>query len=118
MDKVLISGLSIDSVIGIYDWEKQITQTLVLDLEMLWDNRQAGKTDDYQHALCYESVSNAIIELVQAQPIELVEAVAERVAELVITKFNVAGVKVRVNKPGAIKSAASVGVEITRGQWH
>jgi len=115
MDKVLIRELRIDTVIGIYDWEKQIHQSLLLDLDMAWDNRLPGSTDDYQHALCYETVSKRIVELVTAQPIELIETVAEMTATCLMTEFGVLWVKVRVMKPGAVPSASAVGVEIERG---
>ena len=115
MDKVLISQLSVATVIGIYAWEQQIHQTLLIDLEMAWDNRPAADSDDYQHALCYETVSNRLTALITENPIELIETVAERCAKCVMDEFNVPWVKVRVMKPGAVPSAAAVGVEIERG---
>ena len=114
MDKVFISQLQIDTVIGVYDWEKTTKQQLFLDIEMDWDSAKAAQDDDYQYALCYESVSNRLVELVSTQPIELIETVAEKVAQCIINEFNVQKVKVRVNKPGAVKQAANVGVEIIR----
>ena len=115
MDKVLIRGLTIDTVIGIYEWEKQIHQTLVIDLDMAWDNRAAAAADDYSKALCYESVSNKLEQLITQKPIELIETVAEMIAQCVMEQFNVTWVKVTVMKPGAVKHAQSVGVEIERG---
>ncbi len=116
MDKVLIRQLRIDTVIGVYEWEKQIQQSLFIDLDMAWDIRPAAATDDYQHALCYETVSNRLTQLIRAQPIELIETVAERVAECLLTEFKVTWVKVVVNKPGAVPFAASVGIEIERSR--
>lgn len=115
MDKVLIRGLSVDTVIGIYEWEKQIHQTLVIDLDMAWDNRAAAAGDDYSHALCYETVSNRLVALVTEKPIELIETVAEMIADCIMNELNVPWVKVTVMKPGAVKHAQSVGVEIERG---
>lgn len=115
MDKVLIRELKIETVIGIYEWEKQINQTLLLDLEMAWDNRLAAASDTYEYALCYETVSNRLTALITEKPIELIETVAEQVANCVMTEFNVPWVKVKVMKPGAIAMAAAVGVEIERG---
>ena len=114
MDKVLIRQLSIDTVIGIYEWEKQTHQTLLIDVDMAWDNRLAASCDDYQHALCYETVSNRLTALIQEKPIELIETVAEMVANCVLTEFNVPWVKVVVMKPGAVAHASAVGVEIER----
>jgi dihydroneopterin aldolase len=116
MDKVLITGLQVDTVIGIYDWEKQLHQTLVLDLEMAWDNRAAAEHDDYQRALCYETVSKRLVQLITAKPIELIETVAERVASCLLDEFLVPWVKVRVMKPGAVAAAQAVGVEIERSR--
>jgi len=116
MDKVLIRQLRVDTVIGVYDWEKKIQQSLFLDLDMAWDNKPVAMGDDYQFALCYETVSKRITQLITEQPIELIETVAERVAECLLAEFNVAWVKVVVMKPGAVATAASVGVEIERSQ--
>lgn len=116
MDKVLIRQLSIETVIGIYEWEKQIHQTLLVDLDMAWDNSAAAAADNYQHALCYETVSKRLTQLITEKPIELIETVAEMIAQCVQAEFNVPWVKVVVMKPGAIPHAASVGVEIERGR--
>lgn len=116
MDKVLIRQLRVDTVIGVYDWEKEIHQSLFLDLDMAWDNKPAAMSDDYQFALCYETVSNRITQLITEQPIELIETVAERVAACLLSEFKVVWVKVVVMKPGAVATAASVGVEIERSQ--
>lgn len=114
MDKVLIRQLKIETVIGVYEWEKKINQSLLLDLDMAWDNRPAAATDDYQYALCYETVSNRLTALITERPIELIETVAEMVATCVMSEFGVTWVKVVVMKPGAVPTAAAVGVEIVR----
>ncbi|MCU8083560.1 dihydroneopterin aldolase [Shewanella sp. SM23] len=116
MDKVLIRQLRVDTVIGVYEWEKTIHQSLLLDIDMAWDNKPAAATDDYQYALCYETVSNRLTELITEHPIELIETVAERVADCLLQEFNVTWVKVVVMKPGAVATAASVGVEIERSR--
>ncbi|MGX9462629.1 dihydroneopterin aldolase [Shewanella sp. A14] len=115
MDKVLIRQLAVETVIGIYEWEKKLHQTLLIDLDMAWDNRLAAASDTYEHALCYETVSNRITALITENPIELIETVAEMIAHCLQDEFNVPWVKVVVMKPGAIPHAASVGVEIERG---
>jgi len=115
MDKVLIRQLKIETVIGIYEWEKKIHQTLLIDLDMAWDNRLAAASDDYVHALCYETVSNRLTALITEKPLELIETVAEMIAQCLQNEFNVPWVKVVVMKPGAVPHAVSVGVEIERG---
>lgn len=115
MDKVIIRQLQIDTVIGVYEWEKSIKQSLYIDLDMAWANSKAGRTDDYQYALCYESVSKRLLQLITEQPIELIETVAEKTANCLLTEFGVKWVKVCVTKPSALKNANTVGVEIERG---
>ncbi|TKB56792.1 dihydroneopterin aldolase [Ferrimonas aestuarii] len=114
-DTVFIRQLECQAVIGIFDWEKAITQTLYLDLEMSWDIRPAAASDDYQHALCYDTVSKAITTLVEGTPHELIETVAEKVAALVREQFGVNWVQVSVHKPGAVANAQDLGVRICRG---
>ena len=114
MDKVFISGLEVLCTIGAYDWEKAIKQKLIFDLEMDYDNRPAGETDDLARALDYSCVAARVMALVQESPVELVETMAERVAALILREFAVPRVRVRVTKPTAVAAARGVGVEIVR----
>ncbi|MCH1918470.1 dihydroneopterin aldolase [Shewanella sp. A3A] len=116
MDKVLIRGLRVDTVIGIYEWEKQLHQQLQIDLDIAWDNRAAAEHDDYSKALCYDTVSKRIVALITAKPIELIETVAEKIAQCLLSEFNTSWVRVRVMKPGAVEMADNVGVEIERSR--
>lgn len=116
MDKVLIRGLRVDTVIGIYDWEKQLQQQLQIDLDIGWDNRAAAAQDDYSKALCYDTVSKRITALITEKPIELIETVAENVAACLLDEFQTRWVRVRVMKPGAVPTAENVGVEIERSR--
>lgn len=115
-DMVIIENLKADAVIGIYDWEKKVRQPLLLTLEMAWDNRKPAQSDDIQDALDYESVSNELLALVERQPYELIERVAEEAAAMVMQRFAVPWVRLKVAKPTAVKQAASVAVQIERGQ--
>lgn len=114
MDKVFIEQLEVYCTIGVYTWEKEITQKLVLDLEMDYDTRPAGEQDEMSLALDYAAVSQQVTSLVSQQPIGLVETVAERVAQFLLSQFSLQRVKVRVTKPGAVANARGVGVEIVR----
>ena len=116
MDKVLIRGLRVDTIIGIYDWEKQLHQQLQIDLDIGWDNRAAAEHDDYSKALCYDTVSKRISALITEKPIELIETVAEKVAACLLDEFQTCWVRVRVMKPGAVEAADNVGVEIERSR--
>lgn len=116
MDKVFIEQLEVITTIGVYDWEQGIKQKLVLDIEMAHDNRKAGKSDDVADALDYAQVSQAVIEHIVNGRFLLVERVAEEIAELIMTRFSVPWIKVRLTKPGAVPQAKGVGVVIERGQ--
>ncbi|GAA06916.1 MULTISPECIES: dihydroneopterin aldolase [Photobacterium] len=115
MDTVFIEQLEVIATIGVYDWEQEIKQKLVLDLEMAHDNRPAANNDDVMLALDYSTVSTAVTNLIEQGRFLLVERVAEEVASLIMTDFNVPWVKVRVTKPGAVVNARGVGVQIERG---
>ena len=113
-DRVLIEGLTVLTTIGVYEWEKTIKQKLILDLEMSWDNQTAGESDDVTLCLDYFLVSQSITNFIQSTQFELIECVAERVAQLVIQTFSVQWLKVKVSKPGAIANASNVAVVIER----
>lgn len=115
MDIVYISDLKIDTIIGIYDWEREVRQTISLDLEMATDIRQAAATEDIQFALNYKAVSDRLIEFIGGSEFLLIETMAEQVAEIVRQEFHVPWLKLRIGKPGAIADAGDVGVVIERG---
>lgn len=114
MDTVFIKKLCIDTVIGVYEWEKSIQQRLELDLALNCDTRQAAASDDIRQALDYSVIAAEVTELVQREPIELIETVAERVAEFLLQNFATSRVQVTVSKPGAVPTAETVGVCIER----
>lgn len=114
-DSVIIEGLVVETVIGVYDWERTITQRLELDLEMGWDNRRAGKSDQVEDALDYARVSEAITGLLQRLQPQLLETAAEAVASLLQDEFRVPWLSLTLRKPGAVPSARSVGVRLHRG---
>lgn len=115
MDIVFIEQLSVITTIGVYDWEQDIEQKLVLDIEMGWDNKRASLSDNVEHCLDYAQVSQAIIAHVEKNKFGLVERVAEEVAQLLLTQFNSPWVRIKVAKPGAVARARQVGVIIERG---
>ncbi len=115
LDIVFIEQLEVITTIGVYDWEQEIKQKLVLDIEMAHDNKPAGKSDDVELALDYAKVSQAIIDHIINGRFLLVERVAEEVAELIMQRFSVPWVKIRLTKPGAVPQAKGVGVVIERG---
>ncbi|MBY6033071.1 dihydroneopterin aldolase [Marinobacter daepoensis] len=114
-DTVLIEGLAVDAVIGVYDWEREITQQLVVDLELAWDNSVPGASDDVADALDYAEVSAKVSECLQSLQPSLLEKAAEDVAALLQSEFGVRWLRLTLSKPGAVPAARSVGVRIERG---
>jgi 7,8-dihydroneopterin aldolase/epimerase/oxygenase len=117
MDIIFLSGLEIDTIIGIYDWERKAKQTITLDIEMGFDISRAASSDDIQYALDYKCVSERVIEFVEASSYFLVETLIEEIARLLISEFSIPWVKICLNKNDAIKQAkGGVGIIIERGQ--
>ena len=113
-DKVFIEGLEIETLIGIYDWERRIRQTLVFDIEMAFDNRIPAASDDITLTLNYKDVSKRLIEYVGQSGFGLVETLAERCAQIVLDEFDVQWLRLKLSKPGAVRGARAVGVVIER----
>ena len=115
MDIVFIKELRAEAVIGVYDWEREIRQTVVLDVEMASDNRRAAGNDQIGDALDYDAISTRVLAYIEGSDFRLIETMAERIAELVMREFHVKWLRLRLSKPGAVAQAADVGVMIERG---
>ncbi|WP_109078131.1 dihydroneopterin aldolase [Aggregatibacter kilianii] len=115
-DLIFIEGLTVFAQIGIYDWEQQIKQKLIFDVEMAWDSRQAAATDDVQFALNYAEVSQFIIDYVQSKPFLLIERVANEVAEQLQQQFKITWLRLKLSKPKAVAQAENVGIIIERSR--
>ncbi len=115
MDIVYIRELQVQTVIGIFDWEREIKQVVSIDLELACDIRRAAQSDAIEDALDYKAVSKRIIAYVEKSEFQLVETLAERIADIVLNEFSVPWVRLRLGKPGAVKGSRDVGVEIERG---
>lgn len=115
MDIIYLTDLRIETIIGIFDWERRVKQTVSLDLEMATDIKKAAVSDDIKYALDYKAVAKRLIEFVGQSEFKLVETLAEGVTEIIRTEFNVPWVRLRVNKQGAIRGAREVGVLVERG---
>src|SRR5688500_2900727 len=116
MDRIFITALAAEAVIGIYDWEREVKQRLEIDLELWVDLRAAGKSDAIEDTLNYKSVAKRVLALVEASSFRLVEALAGEIARIVLEEFAVARVKITVHKPGAIRHSRDVGVVIERAR--
>ena len=116
MNIVYIKGLQAQSVIGVYAWEREIRQTLVLDLEMASDTARAAASDQIVDALDYATISSQVISLVEGSEYQLIESLAEEVARMVLRDFGVSWLRLRLSKPGAVTAAEDVGVIIEVGE--
>jgi dihydroneopterin aldolase len=116
MDIIFLRDLRIETVIGIFDWEREIKQTVVLDLEMGTDVARAAASDHIDDALDYKSVAKRLIAFVEESEFQLVETLAERCASIIMEEFGVPWLRLTLNKIGAVRGARDVGVIIERGQ--
>ena len=116
LDIIFIESLRVETVIGVYDWERGVRQPVVIDLEMGTDVARAAASDDFADALDYKSISKRVQQFVAGSSFFLVETLAERVAALVLDEFAVPWVRVKLNKAGALRGAVGVGIVIERGR--
>jgi len=114
MDKIFLSQLSVECIVGIWDWERRVKQTVILDVEMAADIRKAAATDHIDDTIDYKRVAKRLLTFVGESQFQLVETLAEQIAKVIVTEFGVSWVKVRLNKRGAIRGARDVGIEIER----
>ncbi|MCF8006551.1 MAG: dihydroneopterin aldolase [Methylovulum sp.] len=116
MDTIFLNGLCIDTIIGIYEWERSTKQTLIFDIAMAFDINKASQTDDLQYTLDYKKVSDRVTEFVQNTQYYLIERLISEVAELILTEFKVTWVQIKLNKRGAVGKDIDVGIIIERGK--
>jgi 7,8-dihydroneopterin aldolase/epimerase/oxygenase len=115
MDIIFLGGLEIETIIGIYDWERTTKQTLVLDIEMAFDISKAAETDALEFTLDYKAVSDRVVAFVKSSEYFLVEKLIVEIANIIRTEFDVSWVKIKINKRGAIGAGTDVGIIIERG---
>ena len=115
MDIIFIRDLRVETVIGIYEWERQIKQVVSIDLEMGTDIREAAATDRVSDTLNYKAVAKRLIQFVSESNFQLVEALAERIAAIVLNEFRVPWLRLVLSKPGAVRGSREVGVVVERG---
>ena len=115
-DTIFLHGLKVETIIGIWEWERRIRQTVSIDLEMGADIRGAAEKDAVDSTLNYKAVAKRVQQFVSESKFQLVETLAEKIAELVLGEFGVPWVRIRVSKPKAIRGADDVGVLIYRAR--
>ena len=114
MDKIFLRALSVECIVGIWEWERRVKQTVIIDVEMAADIRRAAASDRIEDTIDYKRVAKRLLAFVGDSQFKLVETLTERIAQLIVTEFNVSWVRVRLNKQGAIRGAKDVGIEIER----
>ena len=116
MDTIFIHALKTEAIIGIFDWERQVKQTVLLDIELSADIRKAALSDSIDDTLNYKRVAKRVLAFVEASTFHLVETLSEQVAMLILAEFQVASVRIVLSKPGAVRSSKDVGIIIERKQ--
>lgn len=102
MDKIFLNNLKAETIIGIYDWERETLQTLGFDLEMDWDIRKAATSDDIADTLDYGAIANTVVKFVEASRYQLIEALAEDLCALLLNEFPILKLKLSLSKPVAL----------------
>lgn len=116
MDLIYVRNLRVECTIGVFDWERRIRQTVAIDLDLAADVAAAARRDRLEDTIDYKAIAKRLVEYVGASQFQLVETLAEKVAEVVLAEFGVRWVRVRINKKGALRQATDVGVVIERGR--
>ena len=117
MDIIYIHGLKCPCCIGVWQWEKQLDQTLVLDIDLATDITKSANSDDLNDTLNYQKISERVVEYAKQSQFELIEALIENLAAIILNEFDVAGVRIKLDKGAAVKQARNVGVIIQRGSF-
>ena len=99
MDKIFLNDLKIDTVIGVFDWERQIKQTLRFDIEIDYDIRPAATSDDIADTMDYVSIAKTVVGFVEQSDYQLIETLAEDLAALLLTEFSIPSITLSVTKP-------------------
>ncbi|HYL03083.1 MAG TPA: dihydroneopterin aldolase [Steroidobacteraceae bacterium] len=115
-DRIFLHGLTAECIIGFIDWERQLKQTVVVDLELPVDCRGAALSDEVADTLDYKKVARRALEFIEASQFKLVETLAHRLALVILAEFGVEWVRISLNKPGAIRASRDVGVVIERSR--
>jgi dihydroneopterin aldolase len=115
-DTIIVSDLRVDAVVGVWEWERRITQQVSIDLELATDIRRAAETDSIDDTLDYRAVAKRVSGFVAESRYQLIESMAEGITEVIMTEFSVPWVRIVVRKPGAVRGSRDVGVCIERGE--
>ncbi len=116
MDIIFLESVKVKTHLGVPEWERQIAQTIILDIEISYDFKKACETDAIEHTIDYAVVVESIRARLTEKSFRLVEALAEDICQLILKEFDAKRVKLRVAKPNVLPDLAALGVQITREQ--
>lgn len=116
LDKIVISGVSVSTICGVFEWEKVSPRQIILDIELSVSLQHAGKTDDLSDTVDYDSITNTLVNYIQSKNFNLIETIAEECADQILKNNKIMGVSITVHKPNAMPSAKCVSVCIQRNK--
>ena len=115
-DNLSIEGLKVDTIIGVYQWEREVKQSVIIDLVLETKSTSSGLEDSIEFAVDYEAVSDMVSNLVQSSSFLLIETLAEAIAGKLLREFAIRSIRLKLSKPSAIQNAANVGITIERSR--
>ncbi len=116
MDIIYLHNLRVETVIGVWEWERRIRQTLLIDIDLGVDVSRAGETDDIADTVDYKAVTDRVIDFTAGSDFHLIEALAGKIAAIVLEEFTVKWIRVQINKQGVVRHVRDIGVIIERGE--
>ncbi|MEM7467057.1 MAG: dihydroneopterin aldolase [Pseudomonadota bacterium] len=114
MDIVYLHGIKLETTIGVWEWERRIKQTLLVDLDLGTDTSQAGLSDALEDTINYQAVAELVMAIAKDNSFALVERLGEEISQQLLNKFSLEWVKLRINKQGAVRGVRDVGIVIER----
>ncbi len=114
MSAIFIEALKVDVIIGVFEWEKRIPQTVLIDLEIVTDSSVAAISDNIADALNYKDIAKRVMNFASESRFTLIETLAERTANLLIKEFKISTIKVTVNKPRAVRHSKNVRITVEK----
>ena len=113
-DIIYIKDLRVKTIIGIFDWERETKQEVSIDIEFPFDCKKAAASDSIEDTIDYKTIAKGVIKFVEESSYQLQETLAENIASLLRDEYGIKSVKLRVSKPGALRGAKDVGINISR----
>lgn len=114
MDTIFLKELRVEIIIGVFEWERRVPQTVLIDLEMEAEAARAAASDELADTLDYKAIAKRVKGFAESSRFNLIETLAQKIADLLFDEFGVRRAKVTVSKPGAIRGSKTVGITVSR----